>query len=89
MKKKLTIFYRVLTRHENTNSITSIIGNSGSVLERDVYVLRLPIIKGIVSIKKIIKMKQRETINLFTTKRKQTQYFDHKKVNGCTFAARL
>lgn len=34
-------------------------------------------------------MKQGETINLFTTKRKQAQYFDHEKVKGFKIDVRL
>lgn len=76
---KLTIFYRILTLHEDANLINSITENNGSISEQDVYTLWFPIIKRIVSIKKIIRMKQGETINLFTTKRKQARYFDHEK----------
>ncbi|KAI7878382.1 uncharacterized protein EV154DRAFT_55753 [Mucor mucedo] len=34
-------------------------------------------------------MKQGETINLYTTKRKQAQYFDHEKVKGFKIDVRL
>lgn len=34
-------------------------------------------------------MKQGDTINLFTTKRKQVQYFDHEKVKGFKIDVRL
>lgn len=69
--------------------INSIIENNGSISEQDVYVLWLLIIKTIVSTKKIIRMKQGETINLFTIKHKQAQYFDHEKVKGFKIDVRL
>lgn len=34
-------------------------------------------------------MKQGETINLFTTQRKQARYFDHEKVKGFKVDVRL
>ncbi|KAL0089631.1 hypothetical protein F4703DRAFT_1791913 [Phycomyces blakesleeanus] len=37
----------------------------------------------------IIRIKQGETINLFTTKRKEAQYFDHEKVKGSKIDVRL
>ncbi|KAI7878371.1 uncharacterized protein EV154DRAFT_525036 [Mucor mucedo] len=79
----------VLTLHEDASLINSIIENNGSISEQDVYTLWFPIIKRIVSIKKIIRMKQGETINLYTTKRKQAQYSDHEKVKGFKIDVRL
>ncbi|KAI8078131.1 uncharacterized protein B0P05DRAFT_542627 [Gilbertella persicaria] len=79
----------VLVLHQDTDLINGIIENNGSISEQDVYALWFPIIKKIISMKKIIRMKQGETTNLYTTKRKQAQYFDHEKVKGFKIDARL
>ncbi|KAG2231093.1 hypothetical protein INT48_003462 [Thamnidium elegans] len=86
----IEIFRHVaLTLHEDANLINRITENNGFISEQDIYTLWLPIIKRFVSIKKIIRTKQGEAINLFTTKRKQTQYFDHEKVKGFKIDLRL
>ncbi|RCH84365.1 hypothetical protein CU098_006202, partial [Rhizopus stolonifer] len=87
--QKLILFYSVLVLHQDTDLINGIIENNGSISEQDVYALWFPIIKKIISMKKIIRMKQGETTNLYTTKRKQAQYFDHEKVKGFKIDARL
>ncbi|KAI8987002.1 hypothetical protein BDB01DRAFT_784235 [Pilobolus umbonatus] len=69
--------------------INSIIENNRSISEQDVHTLWLPNIKRIVSIKKIIRMKQGETMNLFTTKRQTGPVFDHEKIKGFKIDVRL
>jgi hypothetical protein len=59
------------------------------VSEQGVYTIWFPIIKKLVDIRKVARMKQGETVDSFTTKRKQASYLSHDKMKGFKIDMRL
>ncbi|GAA5800156.1 hypothetical protein HPULCUR_005581 [Helicostylum pulchrum] len=86
----LEIFRHVLiVLGEEKHLISAIVTNKKSIFEQDVYSIWFPIIKKLVCIGKIIRMKQGETVNSYTSKRKQDAYLNYEKVSGFKIDIRL
>lgn len=69
--------------------INSIDSSQGLISEQDLCTLWFPIIKKIASLKKVIRMKQGETVNQYTTRSKQDQYPGEDKIIGYKIDVRL
>ncbi|GAA5807020.1 hypothetical protein MFLAVUS_000369 [Mucor flavus] len=86
----LEIFRHVLiVLGEEKHLISDIVTNKKSISEQDVYSIWFPIIKKLVCIGKIIRMKQGETVNSYTSKRKQAAYPNYENVSGFKIDIRL
>lgn len=69
--------------------LNAIVTNNKSVSEQDVNGIWLPIIKRLSNVRQLIRIKQGETVNSFTSKRKQAAYPDHEKVRGFKIDIRM
>lgn len=82
-------FYSLIILGKEKHLISAIVTNKKTISEQDVYSIWFPIIKKLVCIGKIIRMKQGETVNSYTSKRKQAAYPNYEKVSGFKIDIRL
>ncbi|KAL9547392.1 hypothetical protein PS6_007169 [Mucor atramentarius] len=86
----LEVFRHVLiVLDEEKHLISAIVTNKKSTSEQDVYSIWFPIIKRLVCIGKAIRMKQGETVNSYTSKRKRAAYPNYEKERGFKIDIRL